>query len=212
MRATRWLTVALVVTMAVSVARAVPIAKQCKQSCGSAIAACVAEGGRRKKCKKQTLKRCRQEGIAVCESSSTTTTLPGGSTTSTTVSPGGTTSTTAEGVHGCNVGNAVDLRAVTADRTVHFAPYEYTPKCIRIREGENVTFSGSFSSSFEDHPLAGGEIVGMNEVVDDSSPIGVTASGATKDIPFPASGTYPYFCVNHGPPPTNMFGAVIVEP
>jgi plastocyanin len=209
MRATRWLTVALAATIAVTVAHAIPIAKQCKRSCGPAISACVAEGGRRKKCKKQTLKRCRQEGIAACESSSTTTTLPDGSTTTTTTSPGGTTTTTtAEGVHGCNVGNAVDLRMVTADRTVTFAPYAYTPKCIRIREGENVTFSGSF----EDHPLAGGQIVGMNEVPDDASPIGVTASGATKDIPFPASGTYPYFCVNHGPPPTNMFGAVIVEP
>ncbi|HXJ36534.1 MAG TPA: hypothetical protein VMS22_21060 [Candidatus Eisenbacteria bacterium] len=206
MRATRWLTVALAATIAVTVAHAIPIAKQCKRSCGSAISACVAEGGRRKKCKKQTLKRCRQEGIAVCEPSSTTT-LPGGSTTTTTVSPGGTTSTTAEGVHGCNVGNAVDLRMVTADRTVTFAPYAYTPKCIRIREGENVTFSGSF----EDHPLAGGEIVGMDAVIDNSSPIGVTASGTSKEIPFPAGGTFPYFCVNHGAT-QNMFGAVIVEP
>src|SRR5437870_9593614 len=43
------------------------LARQCRQACGDAIAACVASGGRRPTCKRQTLRQCRTEGLAVCQ-------------------------------------------------------------------------------------------------------------------------------------------------
>jgi len=230
MRAKRWMTgflaAVVVVASAPLVTRAVSLRKECKLSCGGTIDACVTDGGRRRKCKRQTLKRCRQEGLAVCTPSTTTTTSSGGSTTTlaaggttttlaggsttttTTTPPGGTTTTTLVSVHGCSLANAVDRRGGGADRSVAFDFTFYDPKCMRISPGQSVAFNGDFFS----HPLVGGEIVGSNEVPDPSSPIGVTSSGTSKSVPFAAAGTFPYFCANHGPPPSNMVGAVFVDP
>jgi hypothetical protein len=41
-------------------------ARQCKQACGVPIQQCVDGGGRRGKCKRQVLRRCKSEGITVC--------------------------------------------------------------------------------------------------------------------------------------------------
>ena len=48
------------------IADAASLARQCRQACGDEIAACVAAGGRHLACKRQTLRRCRREGLAVC--------------------------------------------------------------------------------------------------------------------------------------------------
>ena len=57
--------------------------RQCRRACVDEIAACVAAGGRRLACKKQTLGLCRREGLAVCQGAgdtSATTTTTGGCT------------------------------------------------------------------------------------------------------------------------------------
>src|SRR5436309_11678265 len=48
-------------------ADAASLARQCRHACADEIAACVAAGGRRPACKRQTLRRCRREGLAVCQ-------------------------------------------------------------------------------------------------------------------------------------------------
>jgi len=57
----------LAVLLIVPAADAVSLARQCRQACGDEIAACVAAGGRQLACKRQTLRRCRREGLAVCQ-------------------------------------------------------------------------------------------------------------------------------------------------
>src|SRR5437879_6497251 len=57
----------LAVFLVAPAADAVSLARQCRQACGDEIAACVAAGGHRLACKRQTLRRCRREGLAVCQ-------------------------------------------------------------------------------------------------------------------------------------------------
>ena len=215
--------------------------KECRQSCGAAVDACVAAGGKRPRCKRRVLRQCRREGPTTCtvtttssETSTTgegqtTTTAPSGATTtsapsgSTTTSPGATTTTgpsdtttttpdatttTTLEVHGCTVANAQDARGPAADRTVTFANYAYTPRCLRIVAGQTVTFSGAFGS----HPLVGGAVENGVPTADPSSPIPVTTSGTTQDVPLPDAGVFPYFCGIHGGPPLEMEGAIFVDP
>src|SRR5436309_1558016 len=42
------------------------LTRQCRRACRDEIAACVASGGERGPCRKQTLQLCRQEGLQVC--------------------------------------------------------------------------------------------------------------------------------------------------
>src|SRR5436190_17611950 len=57
----------LAVLLVAPTADAASLARQCRQACGDEIAACVAAGGRQLACKRQTLRRCRREGLAVCQ-------------------------------------------------------------------------------------------------------------------------------------------------
>src|SRR5881392_1753644 len=57
----------LAVLLIAPAADAASLARQCRQACGDEIASCVAAGGRRLACKRQTLRRCRSEGLTVCE-------------------------------------------------------------------------------------------------------------------------------------------------
>src|SRR6185503_15322511 len=110
--------------------------KECRLACGATIDACVAQGEKPRRCKRQTLKRCRHEGVATCGVTTTTT-------------PGGTTTTLAT-VHGCAIETATDLRADAAP-TVTFTSFKYTPKCARIAANQSITFEGDFGF----HPLVG---------------------------------------------------------
>ena len=193
---------------------------ECRQSCGAAIDACVAQGGKRRRCKRQTLRQCRRQGpAATCTATTTTTpgvttttgaggsttTNPGGSTTTVTT-PGGTTTTAPGSVHGCSHASATDL-GEEMNPTVDFFTYSYSPKCSLIAAGQSITFTGDFDF----HPLVGGQIVGGNEVPDPQSPIGTTNTGFMKTIVFPAAGTFPFYCSAHGPD-LGMIGAVFVDP
>jgi len=186
--------------------------KQCRLSCAAAIDACVAQGGRRRRCKRQTLKQCRQQGLPTCAVTTTTTsqgvtttvvgattTNPGGSTTTTTTLGGGTT-TTAPSIHGCTLAGATDMRG-TANPTVTFDNFFYMPNCIRIQPTQSVTFSGNFSF----HPLVGGTV----PTTDPQSPIETDNS---QPIDFPTAGTFPFFCGNHGVSVAAMRGVVFVAP
>ena len=57
----------LAVFFMASAADAASMARQCRLACADEIAACVAAGGRDRACKKQTIRRCRREGLAVCQ-------------------------------------------------------------------------------------------------------------------------------------------------
>src|SRR5947208_2578912 len=57
----------LAVVLTVPAADATSLARQCRQACPDEIAACAAAGGRHLACKRQTLRRCRTEGLAACE-------------------------------------------------------------------------------------------------------------------------------------------------
>jgi plastocyanin len=208
-------------------ADAVSRRKECRQACGPAVDACIEAGGKRKRCKRQTLKACRREGIETCAIGTTTTTTvrgatttiqggttttgatttsnAGGTTTSTTA-PGGTT-TTLPAVHGCTHATAADRRAPGAARTVTFSSYEYVPPCIRIQAGQTVTFNGSFAT----HPLQGGEIIGGVETPDPQSRIPFVDQGLSTEIQFPSAGVFPYYCEQHGVS-QDMQGAVYVDP
>ena len=112
------------------------------------------------------------------------------------------------GVNGCTPAAAVDD---TADKTATVAfggtlGDAYSPSCLRIKKGSKVTFEGDFTL----HPLGGGPAeVPTGGTVDPTSPITVTTTGMSATFTFPDSGTFGFFCENHGA--FGMFGAVIVE-
>ena len=80
---------------------------------------------------------------------------------------------------------------------------KYSPACIRVKAGTDVTFNGSFSN----HPLRAGD-AGPPATVDPNSPIKSTDAGSTATFTMSAAGTYPYYCNFHKP---GMAGAVFVE-
>ncbi len=95
----------------------------------------------------------------------------------------------------------VDATAAAADRTVHFQDYSYDPKCLMVRVGQIVTFSGDFIR----HPLTpscGPEL--LLEYRD-------TATAASFEMD--AVGIYGYHCLDHGDPQGDaMSGAIQVVP
>jgi plastocyanin len=94
-----------------------------------------------------------------------------------------------------------DLSAPSADRTVTFTFAQYTPKCIKIKAGQSVTFSGDFSS----HPLR--QACGTAGVIPN------TDSGTTATVTFNTADTYGYYCLVHGSADgTGMAGSVQVVP
>lgn len=234
MRASLWIVAVVVAIASVppSETHAVSRRKQCRLGCAAAVNACVDAGGKRARCRRRVLKRCRKEGSGVCAVSTTTTTTAvvpttvasGGSTTTlagvttttalgatttfaaTTTTPVPTTTSTSIVIHDCNSSTAVDLSG-QATPTITFTNYAYTPACVRITAGQSVTFSGSFSF----HPLVGGTVAGFTATPDPSSPIGTHSSGATAGIAFPSAGAFPFYCDNHGIT-QGMVGAVFVDP
>jgi hypothetical protein len=63
------LAVVLAVCAAAPYAEAAPRgrARECRAACGETIAQCVAQGGRRRKCRRDTMRSCKREGVAVCQ-------------------------------------------------------------------------------------------------------------------------------------------------
>src|SRR5947207_2202889 len=81
-------------------ADAASLGRQCRQACRDEIAACVAAGGHSRACRRSTLERCRQEGVAVCQGQAgqSSTTLAGACSSPTVIpAQGGTFSGTTSG-------------------------------------------------------------------------------------------------------------------
>src|SRR5881409_1375415 len=51
----------------VSPAGAASLRRQCREACGDLIAACVASGERPRVCRRQILRQCREQGLAICQ-------------------------------------------------------------------------------------------------------------------------------------------------
>jgi plastocyanin len=116
------------------------------------------------------------------------------------------TNNTCVQVNGCDVTNTMNLTGIPST-TVTFSGASYNPKCIRVSQGTNVTFSGSFSF----HPLLGAEIVNNMLIPAGSGPfVPVTNTGTMKTFAMSATGTFPYVCTSHWP--SGMTGTVFVVP
>ncbi len=66
--------VTALLSAAAAPAKKVPIAKQCRLECPATIAACISNGGKKARCRRQTLRACRQTRLAACLPTTTTTT------------------------------------------------------------------------------------------------------------------------------------------
>lgn len=179
-------------------ADAISLRRQCRLACKDAIKACIAAGGKRRRCRRQTLQLCRSEGVAACGGAPA-------STTTTTLASGGSGGS----VNGCDLDTATDMRS-QMQVTVQFGGalgFEYQPACFRVSPGTRVTFSGPF----DQHPLVGGEVSGGMKMPDPSSPFGgPTTSGTSKTVTLSAGGTFPFYCNIHAL--VGMKGAAFVAP
>jgi plastocyanin len=109
---------------------------------------------------------------------------------------------------GCTPATAEDH---TAQSTVDVAfggavGLAYAPKCITVKTGTVVTFSGDFAF----HPLRPSPSLSdpANPIVD----VGPTDAGATASFTFSGAGSFGYHCQAHGTDDTGMCGAVYVVP
>lgn len=109
-----------------------------------------------------------------------------------------------EPIHGCDVAAATDETA-SAAVTITFAGTAYTPKCVRVKAGTQVTFSGDFTL----HPLVGGEVKAGTKTPDAMSPIQETSTGMSAMFTLSTPGTYPYYCDVHAI--VGMVGVIFVE-
>jgi plastocyanin len=106
-------------------------------------------------------------------------------------------------VNGCDSATAQDETANAAVKITYGADLKYTPACIRVKKGTDITFEGTFSM----HPLVGGD-VGPPPVPDSASPIKATNGGNAVTFTMDLAGAFPYYCEYHLP---SMAGAVFVE-
>ena len=114
----------------------------------------------------------------------------------------------AAALNGCNDADFIDGTADAFDRTIAFGGTvgtKYAPKCLRIKAGQTVTFSGPFSF----HPLLPGSTPTMPDTGSPGNPITSTATGMSQAFTFPAAGSYPYLCMVHFA--TGMTGVVRAE-
>jgi plastocyanin len=127
-------------------------------------------------------------------------------TTSTTAASSSSSSTGGGGasVHDCAQATATDMTSQTAV-TITFPSLAYTPPCVRVKAGTDVTFQGDFAS----HPLIGGEFLDNIKTPDTSSPITPTKTGMTATFTMATAGAYPYYCDVHAS--VKMYGVIFVE-
>jgi len=108
--------------------------------------------------------------------------------------------------HRC--GSFVDRSATSADRTIQFAPYAYTPSCVDIAPGQQIRFTGDFAM----HQLRSG-IAPSRAAIDPMgstpNPIAATDVGLAATFTFPAAGVFPFYCLDHEG--TGMYGVVRVR-
>jgi plastocyanin len=80
-----------------------------------------------------------------------------------------------------------------------FATAHYHPKCLTIKVGQSVTFSGSFAA----HPL--------REACGPAASLTSTSGGSSATFTFDVAGDYGYYCPVHGTSSgTGMAGSIRV--
>ena len=79
-----------------------------------------------------------------------------------------------------------DRTAEGADRTVTFMDFAYTPKCLRIKSGQSVVFTGDFDR----HPL----VTSCGPTLPFDHRAGMTPASFVLE----AAGRYGYYCLDHG--------------
>ena len=107
-------------------------------------------------------------------------------------------------MNGCDSSMAID-KTNDAMTMISFEGIEYTPRCVRVRMGSTVVFSGNFTM----HPLVGGTVSASTGSPDPSSPLPATSSGAELTVNMSKSGAVPYYCTAHVS--SGMMGAIFVE-
>jgi len=84
------------------------------------------------------------------------------------------------------------------------ASFAYTPRCIHIPTGDQVTFTGDFAI----HPLH----ASTRGTAGNPIPATSTSTSASVLVAFPSAGFYPYYCAVHGADNgVGMAGVVWVE-
>lgn len=120
---------------------------------------------------------------------------------------GSNNSNTPTMVNGCS--NFTDATGAGASRTVNFGSTlgdSYSPNCLAVAAGQQVTFTGSFTT----HPLAPGAAASAGGAAGSpNNPIQNMTSGNTVTFTFPTAGTYPYLCSVHQA--LGMYGAIQVR-
>ncbi|MEO5730000.1 MAG: plastocyanin/azurin family copper-binding protein, partial [Byssovorax sp.] len=117
-------------------------------------------------------------------------------------------------INGCDPVSAEDHTGSAADVPISFpgVALSFTPKCIKVKLGTKVVFNGNFAG----HPLQAGEFKGGNEIpaAPGTTPLPTAASGLNSGMSasfvMTPVGTYPYYCIPHGP--FGMTGAIFVVP
>lgn len=107
-------------------------------------------------------------------------------------------------LNGCTLATAMDRTAVGASRTISFPGTSYSPKCIKIKLGQTVTWSGAFGS----HPLRAGAIENNTPTAQPGNPIPSVDVGNSRSVTFNAVGEFGYYCDFHWP--GGMTGAIYV--
>jgi plastocyanin len=102
---------------------------------------------------------------------------------------------------GPNGGDLTAQPEVTITFPTGSSPAQYTNRCVQVKVGTKVTFTGSFFN----HPLA---------PTDGDKPSPITLTNMDPDsgsvvFTMPAKGTFGYECMFH---PSIMFGAIQVVP
>lgn len=108
-------------------------------------------------------------------------------------------------INGCLLETAQDMTGQSAIN-ISFSSFFYSPKCIRVSTGTNVTFQGSFGT----HPLLGGYVSGGLNPASSGPFVPVTNSGTSKTVAMSTAGTFPYYCTAHAL--SGMTGVVFVVP
>jgi plastocyanin len=115
-------------------------------------------------------------------------------------------------VNGCDWSTATDLTGQSAVGIAFGGALGtvYSPRCIRVKAGTQVTFNGAFTF----HPLLAGEVTGGVTVpaASGTTPLPTTAvsGGTTATFAMTPAGAYGYFCTMHALL-YGMTGAIYVE-
>ncbi len=112
-------------------------------------------------------------------------------------SGGGSSSDAGPIINGCTTFSDLTAGGGTITFPTQAAPAQYQPNCVKIKVGQTLTWTGSFSA----HPL-------VPEGGDSPNPIQPTSTGTDMSFTFGNAGTFGFGCGIH----STMSGAVLVVP